>query len=60
MKYTKSELEKAYELLIKNYCKNSFCVECPSNSYCFKTGDTTGGKERVKDYFINLSKGELI
>ena len=56
MKYTKSELEKAYELLIKEYCINSFCVDCPSNSYCFKTGDTTGGKERVKEHFIKLAK----
>lgn len=56
MKYKKADLEKAYELLIKNYCKNSCCVECPSNSYCFKTGDTPGGRERIKDHFINLAK----
>lgn len=56
MKYKKVDLEKAYSLLIESYCKNSCCVECPSNSYCFKTGDTTGGKERVKEHFIKLAK----
>lgn len=56
MKCKKSELEKAYELLVKSYCRNLHCVDCPSNSYCFKTGDTTGGKERVKEHFINLAK----